>query len=441
VASLLSEPALSAYGARSSEPSAANRMMADFAASYREGVDVNLGVGYVSEDTIPRREIGEALSAVLSQPYKYRAALNYGGPAGSANLETSLRAFLLRHGMADSTLGERRLVVGASGVTSLLEALASVLEPGLVVTSEPLYYIYCDLLRRLGFSLLAIPEDDQGIRTDLLGNCLAEHDEIRFCYVVTVGNPTSRVLANQRRRELVALLNRASERRGRKIPLVLDEAYELLRHDPALPALDPGLSADRHGIVYELGTLSKVLAPALRIGYLLGPPAPLLGAVVQRTSDIGFSAPLVNQEVSSYLLDHVVDQHLGRVRAIYRQKAVAVRRSLEEALGDELEEVVGGQAGFYYFLTLRDTPTGEGSAFFAHATRTTGEPRVLYLPGEQCVDPGSGQAERAARQLRISYGFEPLEQIERGIRLLGEALAATTPPRSRDRGRTSHRDG
>ena len=273
-----------------------------------------------------------------------------------------------------------------------------------------------------------------------MADCLEEHD-IRFCYVVTVGNPTSRVLGNQRRRELVTLLNRASERRGRKIPLILDEAYELLRHDPALPTLEPGLAEDRHGIVYELGTLSKVLAPALRIGYLLGPPGPLVNSVVQRTSDIGFSAPLVNQEVASYLLDHVVDQHLGRVRAIYREKALAVRRSLDEALGDELEEVVGGQAGFYYYLSLRDTPTGEGSAFFAHATRTTGEPRVLYLPGEQCVDPESPQAERAARQLRISYGFEPLDRIERGIRLLGEALAATTPPRNRARGQTSHRDG
>jgi DNA-binding transcriptional MocR family regulator len=436
VASPLTEPVLSAYGARSSEPSAANRMMADFAASYREGVDVNLGVGYVSEETIPRREIGEALLAVLSDPRKYRAALNYGGPAGSANLEASLRDFLRRQGR---TPGERRLVVGASGVTSLLEALASVLEPGLVVTSEPLYYIYCDLLRRLGFSLVAIPEDDEGIRPDLLRDCLEQHGEIRFCYVVTVGNPTSRVLTNQRRRELIALLNQASERLGRKIPLVLDEAYELLLHDPALPALESGLSGDQHGIVYELGTLSKVLAPALRIGYLLGLPGPLVDAVVQRTSDIGFSAPLVNQEIASYLLDRAVDEHLVRVREIYRQKALAVRRSVELWLGDALEDLVGGQAGFYYYLTLRDTQTTERSAFFAHATRTTGEPRVLYLPGEHCVDPDSAQAERAARQLRISYGFESLAQIERGIRLLGEALGATTPPESRARGRRSRR--
>jgi DNA-binding transcriptional MocR family regulator len=245
-------------------------MMADFSASYREGVDVNLGVGYVSEETIPRRAIGDALLAVLSDPRKYRAASNYGGPAGSANLEASLRAFLRRQGR---TPGERRLVVGASGVTSLLEALASVLEPGLVVTSEPLYYIYCGLLRRLGFSLLAIPEDEEGIRPDLLRDCLEQHDEIRFCYVVTVGNPTSRVPTNQRRRELIALLSAASERLGRKIPLVLDEAYELLLHDPALPPLESGLSEDQHGIVYELGSLSKVLAPALRIGYLLAKTA------------------------------------------------------------------------------------------------------------------------------------------------------------------------
>ncbi len=438
----IEEIALSNYGRASIEPSAVNRMMGDFAATFRDGRDINLGVGYVNERTIPRDQVREALGVVLDEPQKHRAALNYGGPRGSANLIDAVRRFLVEGParMPAGVLDERQIIVGPNGATGLLESIACLVRRGVVVVADPMYYIYCDHLARLGFDVLAVPEDEQGLsaaalrtRIDSLGE---RRRELSFIYVVTVHNPTGRVLSNPRRRELLEIANRLSAELGRKVPLILDRAYEELIHDPAVESVESALPLDQLGIVYEVGTLSKILAPGLRIGYMVAPPGPFLDALIQRTSDAGFSAPLLNQEIASYLLDrHAADQ-VSRVKAGYREKARHVRTWLEQKLGDAVEQCSGGQAGFYFYLTLRDVHTQVGSYFFRFLSRTTGDAaidgragdpkaRVVYIPGEFCVHPAGDLVEAGKRQLRISYGFEELEQIERALDLMAEAIHHT----------------
>jgi 2-aminoadipate transaminase len=432
----LADPLLSPYGQRSTVSSPVNRMMGAFARNFRPGTDINLGVGYVNEETIPSHQIEEALGQVLARPEIYQHALNYGGAEGSPNLVAALKRFLVRNGvggLTESVLHARRLIIGASGVTSLLDAMATVMVPGVVVTGDPLYYIYSDYLSRLGFTLLPIPEDHEGIMTQLIEEKVAAVlDRLSFFYVVTVGNPTSSILTNARRNELVRTVTRISSRLGRKVPLFLDNAYEHLLHGPGIGRIVAGSLSDSAGIVYELGTLSKILAPALRIGYVLGPSGALMDALVQHTSDVGFSAPLVNQEIAAYLLDHAADEHVRRVNAGYRTKAVAVRGWLEGEFGADLDDLSGGDAGFYYYLTLRNTKTDEGSRFYHYATRTTGRPeidgatdtpnpRVMYVPGAFCVHPAGDCAKVGTRQLRLSYGYASLDELRRGIRILGEA--------------------
>ena len=436
----MEEIRLSAYGRISSQPSPANRMMAEFASGFRDGVDINLGVGYVNEQTIPAMEIRRALECVLENPGKYRQSLNYGGPTGSENLIDSIRRYIVANkigGLTDEILAGRKIIIGPNGATSLLESLAYVLPRGIVVTSDPTYYIFTNFLERRGFQMLAVPEDHEGIRTDLLGkklDALGDRlDEVAFFYLVTINNPSCAILSNHRRRELIRSASRLSYRLGRRIPVILDRAYEDLVHDPEVGPLESGLLSDPEGIVYEIGTLSKVLAPALRIGYMIGQGGSFMKVMVQRTFDAGFSAALITQEIASWLLDSQVEHQLARVRAGYRHKALAVRSWVDQYLGDELEMVSGGRAGFYFYLTLRRVETGEESPFFRYLTRTTGDPeidgpsearrpRVVYIPGEICVHPRGDLAEAGRRQLRISYAFEELDALRRAVVLMKEAI-------------------
>jgi DNA-binding transcriptional MocR family regulator len=121
------------------------------------------------------------------------------------------------------------------------------------------------------------------------------------------------------------------------------------------------------------------------------------------------------------MLDYRICEQLRAVNAGYRAKALAVREAIETHLGPMLEECRGGSAGFYFYLTFRSLETHTGSDFFRRLTRDTGEPRVIYVPGEYCVHPRGELAERGRRQLRLSYGYEPTESIVRAIATMRDA--------------------
>ncbi len=431
---------LSEYGEASSVPSAVNRMMTDFAVGFRDGYDINLGVGYVNENTIPRQQIQIACEAVLANPKKYRAALNYGGAQGSLNLIASIRKFHIDNrigGIKKDTFNTRGIVIGANGATSLLESVTHLLPAGIVFTADPMYYIYCNDLGRKGFTVVAIPEDNEGLQTDLLRAKLdalkSGKESIQFFYVVTVNNPSCTILSNRRKREIVEIVTQLSHEVGRKIPLFFDNAYRDLVHDNTVEPLESALCYDELGIVSEIGTLSKILAPGLRIGYLIGPKGAFLNSIIQRTSDIGFSASLINQEIASYLLDNGIETQIEKVNKGYRQKAKQVKTWITELLGDNVQECRGGSAGFYYYLTLANITTDSKSDFFKFLTRTTGHeeidgpirnpnPKVIYIPGEHCVHPSGEMVDIGKRQFRISYGFEELPQIHAALKHMKSAI-------------------
>ncbi|MBN1411832.1 MAG: pyridoxal phosphate-dependent aminotransferase [Spirochaetales bacterium] len=430
---------LSNYGKLSRYPSPVNRMMSSFSENFRDGIDINLGVGYVNENTIPRKLIMESMEYVINHPKKYNKALNYGGPKGSQNLINSIREYYIKHkigGLSSDILNKQEIIIGPDGATSLLEGIAHVLKPGIVITSDPMYYIYCNFLMRNGFKIITVPEENDGIHADSVKTRLEELGEscrdISFFYFVTINNPTATIMANEEKKKLVHLAAELSVRYKKKIPIFFDKAYEDLVHDPDVEPLESGLLYDDTGVVYELGTLSKILAPGLRVGYMIGANEPFVDSMIQKTSDAGFSAPLICQEMASYLLDRHIEKQVKSVNRGYREKALAVKAWLNEYLGCYTKEYRGGQAGFYYYLTLKNIKTCENSSFFNYLVRNTGEedidgrqaakkPVVLYIPGEFCVHPEGSMLDEGQYQLRISYGFEEVNRIREALAYMKEA--------------------
>ena len=164
---------------------------------------------------------------------------------------------------------------------------------------------------------------------------------------------------------------------------------------------------------------------------MIGPDGPFRKAMIQRSSDAGFSASLLNQEIAALLIDQHFTGQLDSVNLGYRTKALQVMQWLNEYLGPYLEHVTGGQAGFYYYLTFKILETHEASPLFKFLTRTTGDPvidggaknispRVLYIPGVHFTRPSHEPSALSRRQCRISYGYEEPAQLEKALELFGQ---------------------
>ena len=412
-------------------PSAVNQLTAEFAEDFREGIDINLGVGYVNDKTIPFDAIKKAYAIIISHPGKYRSALNYGGADGSINLRQSIKNYYLRYeigGLNKKDFENRKILIGANGATSILDTFSDIIKPGLVITADPYYYIYTETLERKGFKILAIPEDDEGLNTQILEESVERIDpeEISFFYIVTVNNPSTVILSNSRRKTIVEIANKLSLKISRIIPVVFDKAYEDIIHNPAIEKPVSGLKYDKLNQVFEVGTLSKLFSPALRIGYIISPDTSFAEVLSQRTSDIGFSSSLINQEIASWLLDNHVHLQIDFVNKGYQQKASFIKNLFSTYLGNYIESYTGGDAAFYFYISFKNIRTDKGSRFFKFLSRTTGNveidgkgeknPRLIYIPGTIC-----STNKKAVYQLRLAYGFEEAEVFERAVKLIAEA--------------------
>jgi DNA-binding transcriptional MocR family regulator len=435
---------LSTFGTKSLQASPVNAMTAAFSHDFREGIDINLGVGYVNDETIPQEKLLACFAQVLQQPQVYRNPLNYGAAEGSRNLQAAITQYYSNNGILHKADFENKnIIIGANGATSILDALADVLPQGIVITADPFYYIYTETLERKGFTILAIPEDEEGIDVNMLREKLQNVDiqNISFFYIVTINNPSTTQTSNARKREIVQLATELSKQRATIIPVVFDKAYEDLIYDPQSEIPQSALLLDELQVVVEVGTLSKIIAPALRIGYAITHRSDLSAALIQRMSDIGFSAPLINQEIAACFLQQYMHAHRAQVLEIYRNKAKFICDLIRTHLAEYVEDCVGGKASFYMYLTAKNVETHTKSDFYKFLSRTTGvaeidgfsekNPRLIYIPGEMCVHKQGFMTEKGGRQLRISFGFEQNATIERAIFLLRDAFVYASQIRHR----------
>jgi 2-aminoadipate transaminase len=355
---------------------------------------VSLAGGLPAADGFPVAAMAEATARVYRD--RGREALQYAASEGYGPLREWIATRLAAQGLdADPA----RILV-TTGSQQGLDLVGKVMiDPGSRVAVEsPTYLGALQAFNAYEPEFVAVDGDDQGPRPE----GLAAVAGARFIYLLpNFQNPSGRCLSDERRRALAAAAASAG------LPIVEDNPYGDLWYDQPPPA---PVSAHAGDNAVYLGSFSKVLAPGLRLGWMLAPRA-LFPKLLQAKQAADLHTPGFNQRiVYEVVKDGFLEQHVPTIRARYAAHRDAMRAALETHLPAGCRwQVPSG--GMFFWIEL---PAGLDATALLPAAVAAG---VAYVPGAPFFADGGH-----ANTLRLSFVTVPPEQIERGIALLGDVL-------------------
>jgi len=253
--------------------------------------------------------------------------------------------------------------------------------------------------------------DGEGVQTDALEKLIVEHQP-KFVYLIpTFGNPSGALLSRERRKNVLEL----AVQHG--VLIVEDDPYgDLYFGDappPSLLALSSEVPGSRDHLVH-CGSLSKVLSPGLRVGWMVAPPELLAKATMCKQFSDAHTSTFAQATAAQYLQAGRMPGTLAQVRAVYAERATAMGAALRRELGDALS-FVQPQGGLFVWACL----TGAGGAVTdgAELARRAIEKGVAFVPGAPFY---ASQPDPAT--LRLSFATVGLDKIEEGVKRLASAL-------------------
>lgn len=352
--------------------------------------------------------IAEASAAALRE--EPGAALQYGATEGYGPLREQLAAFMGSKGVKG--LAPDQLIV-TTGSQQALDLIGKTLVgPGdKVIMEGPTFLATIQCFRLYGAQVIAAPVDGDGVKTDRLEQLIEQHRP-KFVYLIpTFGNPSGALTTLERRRAILQM----AVKHGTLV--VEDDPYgDLYFGDappPSLLALADEVPGSRDLIVH-CGSLSKVLSPGLRVGWMIGPAELLAKATMCKQFSDAHTSTFAQATAAHYLKAGRMPATLDKVRRVYAERARAMGDALRRELGAAMD-FVQPQGGLFVWarLTGAGGAIADGNAFAKKAI----EHGVAFVPGTPFY-----ASDADAATLRLSFATADVAKIEEGVGRLSRAL-------------------
>ena len=367
---------------------------------------ISLVFGHPDPTVLPVDGLRAATEAVLRGP-RSRLALQYGPEQGTPALIDYLVGKLNREERLDLTGNNLMLVAGSVHAVDMIARLYGG-HDGVVLVEAPTYHDALHVFRDHGVDLRSVPIDGDGMTVEALAERLAslqrEGKPPRLLYTIpNFQNPSGVTLTAARREAILELA------RKHGFLIVEDDVYRDLAFEgevlPSFYALSGGQG------VLRIGSFSKIMAPGLRLGWLIAAPEHIQRCVNCGTSQMGGGAnPFTAHVVAEYCRAGYLEPQIARLRQVYRRRRDVTLAALERYMSPGVSWT-RPRGGFFVWLTL---PEGVSVRPLQEAAR---QREVLFVPGTGFFVGGGGE-----RNLRLAFSFVPPEEIERGVAVLAQAV-------------------
>ncbi|MGB7236027.1 MAG: PLP-dependent aminotransferase family protein [Rhodococcus sp. (in: high G+C Gram-positive bacteria)] len=361
----------------------------------REDV-ISLAGGLPALELIPSRRIRDAAQSVLAES----SAVQYGETSGWRGLREIVAH---RESVITGRSVQYAEVVITHGSQQALTLIAqALLDPGaVVVVDEPAYTGALQVFSIAGADIRAIPIGEDGMDTDELDRRL--QGGLRPALVHTVSNfhnPRGVTMSHDRRRHLAELADRYG------FWILEDDPYGEIWFGAPPPA---PIASDR---VVRLSSASKILAPALRVGWMVA-PRPVCDAVELLKQGADLCGSSMTQQMAAHMLADTpwLDLHLGTLRGEYGRRADALHRALGAAFGDAAS-AKPADGGMFLWLTFHD---GTDTTALLPTALDHG---VAFVPGKAFADNATYE-----RSARLCFASSPAPVLDEAVRRLARAHA------------------
>ena len=337
-------------------------------------------------------------------------ALQYGATEGYPALREQLSGFMASKGVTG--LSPEGLIVTTGSQQALDLIGKTMLDPqDTVIVEAPTFLATIQCFRLYGPRVIGAPIDDQGVDVDALEALVVKHKPKLIYLVPTFGNPSGAMLSLERRLRILELAVR------HQVLVVEDDPYGDLYFGvappPSLLALTERVPGSREWLAH-CGSLSKVLSPGLRVGWLIAPPELLSRATMCKQFSDAHTSTFAQATAAQYLKSGRMPATLDKVRQVYAQRAKAMGEALSRELG----------------AAVRFTQPQGGLFFWAYLTGAGGAPSDGQVLAKLAIDKGVAFVPGAPfyadqpdnSSLRLSFATADENKIRDGMGRLGQAV-------------------
>lgn len=369
---------------------------------------ISLAGGLPSPDSFPKEQLAALFKEVIEK--EGTDVLQYGPSEG----DDMLKEQILRFEKETKVLKEEILISDGS-TNGIYFFTRAVIDPGDVVICEgPSFNGTLVAIEACGAELAAVPMDEEGLLVDQVRETiLAKRREgrtVKFIYTIPeFQNPSGRTMSLARRRDLIRIARELG------VLILEDQPYRDLRFMGTRIKSIWNIARDEFDddhTVTICKSFSKILGPGLRLGFACG-PADLIAAMAKWAQKVIVSPEgVVQRVVARYLERDLLEPHIERITAMYREKRQVMISALRETMppGVRWTEPEGG-----LFIWLTCPETFDTDAIFHEAAKAA----VAYIPGSKFYP--SGMIRR--NEIRLNFSYATLPDLREGISRLAKILA------------------